>query len=102
MPSTGVVMLEPARCRDQHRIPVHVLGISTGSAPQRQADRSAMIRGREVNNGDFYRSTSQHYLYGSFFQMRETEDVYSVVVYTLADQYCCSASSVGRPVRWQT
>jgi hypothetical protein len=34
--------------------------------------------------------------------MRETEDVYSVVVYTLADQYCCSASSVGRPVRWQT
>ena len=31
-------------------------------------------------------------MYGIFIQLGQTVDGYSVLVYTLADQYCCSAT----------
>lgn len=47
--------------------------------------------GRQVDRQDFQWSDGR-YMSSSCVQVPHTEDVYSVVIYTWADQYCCSVS----------
>ena len=47
--------------------------------------------GRQVDRQDLQRSDSR-YMSSSCVQVPQTEDGYSVVIYTWSDQYCCSVS----------